>query len=222
MVCTEGVRSPPAGVPFLQEGRVAGVPLPCRGAASLQGRRPASPASGSLGQGTWGLCCGGRPGKRWGGLWAVAPLGRPGFCDSDARGIPPRCSRGRDALCACGSHPRGRHRRGPSRSPCPPLFRGHCLSRLKREAPQSGGSSLDSPHRVPTDRPTAPAGSVLSSTALKEEIRQGFQSRGYSPQDHCPASFSPYILGSSDTLLGLSCLLADPCSVLGPTQPPPC
>ena len=138
---------------LLQEGRVAGVPLPRRGAASLQGRRPASPASGSLGPGTWGLWCGGRPGKRWGGLWAVAPLGRPGFCDSDARGIPPRCSRGRDALCACGSHPRGRDRRGPSPSPCPPLFRGQCLSRLKREAPQSGGSSLDSPHRVPTDGP---------------------------------------------------------------------
>lgn len=59
---------------------------------------------------------------------------------------------------------------------------------------------------------TAPAGSVLSSTALKEEIRQGFQSRGYSPGDHHPAS-SLYILGSSDPLLGLSCLLADPCSV---------
>ena len=159
-----------------------------------------------------------------GGLWAVAPLGRPSFCNSDARGIrpgsgepatglapgAPRCSRGRDSLCACGSHLRGRDRRGP-RPPPPAPLQGSLLVQTEEGVfPRAAGAAWTP--RAFRRALTAPAGSVLSSTALKEEIRQGFQSRGYSPGDHHPAS-SLYILGSSDPLLGLSCLLADPCSV---------
>lgn len=159
------------------------------------------------------------------GLWAAAPLGRPSFCDSDARGIgpgsgepptglapgAPRCSRGRDSLCACGSHLRGRDRRGPRPPPLPAPLQGSLLVQTEEGVfPRAAGAAWTP--RAFRRALTAPAGSVLSSTALKEEIRQGFQSRGYSPGDHHPAS-SLYILGSSDPLLGLSCLLADPCSV---------
>lgn len=215
LVCTGKASACPSGrrALFLQEGSAAS-PVPCRGAASA-GRRPAALLPGSSAR-DLGLCCRAGPGSVGRAVGCGTTSGWPGFCDSDARGIPPRCSRGRDALCACGSHPRGRHRRGPSRFPCPPLFRGHCLSRLEEwRLPRAAGAAW-TPRTgcLQTGRQHLP-GQFYLVPPLKEEIRQGFQSRGYSPQDHCPASFSPYILGSSDTLLGLSVSLADPCSSPG-------
>lgn len=144
---------------------------------------------------------------------------------------------GQDALCAFGSHPRGRDRTGPRPSPCPSPFRAHSLSARGHVPQHCAGRPLHvlvqteeggSPEQreqpgLPTRGKfrwalTAPTRSVLSRTASKEE--HGFQSGGYSPGDHRPASFSLCILGSSAPLLGLSCLLADPCSVPAPAQPP--
>lgn len=145
MVCTEGVRSPPAGVPFLQEGRVGRrPPAPPRGCFCRVADR-ARPRLRLLGQGTWGLCCGGRARGSGGGVAVgCGTTGRPGFCDGRYEASRPDAVEAGCTLCLW-IPPEGRHRERTQPLLSLPAFRGHCLSRLKREAPQSGGSSLDSP-----------------------------------------------------------------------------